>query len=539
VAALVTAAGAVGLALQIRDGNYEPSAMALVAVALLCSLGAVVGLPRWGPDGRNATTPGRQKAGRPRVRIPVPSPLPAPSMASSRPGVSPTEGHEGLPGARLGGGTVQVLVGVLLAAQGALLLTHPAAYAMLDQSPGSRLFFRSLIAAALAVLAVIALAPPGAAASRRWLIPVLLALHFAAGVWILRHAPPGTDVFNFQRGALEALRHGRDPYAIRFRNIYHPFEGFYPPGTVVRGILQFGYPYPPLPLLLSALALPFGDIRYAHLAALTLGGGALCYARPGPLAPLAAGLLLLSPRFGLVLQMSWTEPFCILFLGLVVLCALRAPRLLPLALGLLLASKQYLVLAAPAAYLLVAGDSRGERLRRTARLLAVAGGVALAVSLPFIVWDARAFVRSAVALHLHARFRPDSLSFLVSLARAGAPPLHFVSWLLAPAALAVALWRAPCTPAGFSAAVALVFLVLFAFGKQAFCNYYFFVLGALCAAIASADLSGAAGAQHLLHYPGGAGGADPGAGTGPSAEESVHDGLDERLLDVRRVRDDE
>jgi hypothetical protein len=430
-ALLAAAAAAVGLALQIHDGQYDPSGLALIALATAATLAAILGA--------------------------------APRLTA-----------RGL----------ALLLAVLVAAELTLVFTRPVAMEM-TVGPGGRWPLFALLGAAAGVLAVLALDPRWL---RRWrpaAILLFIGLYFAAGVWLLRHAPPATDVFNFQRGALEAFRHGRDPYSIRFRNIYHPYEGFYGPGLVVRGVLQFGYPYPPLTLFLAGAALPFGDIRYAHLAALALGGGALACAQPGRLAPLAAGLLLFSPRFGLLLQMSWTEPFLILFLSLTVLCARRAPRLVPLFLGLLLASKQYLLLLAPAAILLVPGAA-GERRRQAARLLLVATAVALAVTLPLALWDPPAFVRSAVTLHLRQPFRLDALSFAAAIARAGGPRLTWLPLLLGPAALAVALWRAPRTPAGFAATAGFVFLVAFAGSKQAFCNFYFFPLAALCAAVAVA-----------------------------------------------------
>jgi hypothetical protein len=318
---------------------------------------------------------------------------------------------------------------------------------------------------------------------RPWAIGVLVAAHFAAGVWILRHAAPETDVFNFQRGSLEALRQGLDPYAIKFRNIYHPNTSFYGPGLVKNGILQFGYPYPPLPLFLAGAALPFGDIRYAHLVALALGGLCIACARPGRVAPLAAALLLFSPRVGLLLQMSWTEPFTILFLGTTVLCALRAPRLLPLSLGLFLASKQYLVFALPLVFLL----APEPRPRRTLVLLGQALAVALVLTLPLALWNLGAFIRSAVTLQFHQPFRSDAISVLVPLVKAGLPRAlgSILPLALAPLALVLALYRCPRTPAGFALAVAFVYLVFFAFNKQAFCNYYFFPLAALCAALAT------------------------------------------------------
>ena len=50
---------------------------------------------------------------------------------------------------------------------------------------------------------------------------------------------------------------------------------------------------------------------------------------------------------------------------------------------------------------------------------------------------------------------------------------------------ALALWRLPRTPAGFAMAIAVTFIGFFVFNKQAFCNYYFFVIGALCASLAA------------------------------------------------------
>jgi hypothetical protein len=430
---LATAATALGLALQIRDGHYDPSALALVGVALGCAAAVVLDVPM----------------------------------------VAFTE--RGL----------VLLLAVLAVAEIGLLLTQPVARSLPPQPPGlGRL--RLLLAGAAVAVAAVAAGPPR---WRRWAVAALLALHFAAGVWILRHAFPETDVYNFQRGALEAFRHGVNPYAIKFRNMYHPNESFYGPGLVVRGILQFGYPYPPLPLYLTWPALWAGDIRYAHLAALTLGGAAIACARPTQVAPLAAAVLLFSPRFGLLLQMSWTEPFTILFLGATIWCALRAPRLLPVAFGLFLATKQYLLFAAPLVWLLVPpGEPR--RLRRAVVLLGQAVAGALVVTLPLALWNVGAFLRSAVLLQFRQPFRPDALSTLVPLARAGVPQVLGIvlPLLLAPAALVLALRRCPRTPAGFALGVALVYLVFFAFNKQAFCNYYFFPLAALVGAVAAAEI---------------------------------------------------
>ena len=53
-------------------------------------------------------------------------------------------------------------------------------------------------------------------------------------------------------------------------------------------------------------------------------------------------------------------------------------------------------------------------------------------------------------------------------------------------ATGLVLWRCRRTAAGFAAGTALVFFAFFAFNKQAFANYYYFVIGAMCCAVATA-----------------------------------------------------
>jgi hypothetical protein len=54
------------------------------------------------------------------------------------------------------------------------------------------------------------------------------------------------------------------------------------------------------------------------------------------------------------------------------------------------------------------------------------------------------------------------------------------------AAMIVMGLKAPRTAAGFAAGGALILLAFFAFNKQAFCNYYFVVVGALWCAVGAA-----------------------------------------------------
>ena len=117
-----------------------------------------------------------------------------------------------------------------------------------------------------------------------------------------------------------------------------------------------------------------------------------------------------------------------------------------------------------------------------------AGIVALVVSLPLALPDLVAFTNSVFVLQFFQPLRLDALS----LSRHDRPRRRPApaTWL-AFAALLPALWLAlrgrRAGPADFAAAVALVALVFFAFNKQAFNNYYFLVLGALCVAVATAQ----------------------------------------------------
>ena len=315
-------------------------------------------------------------------------------------------------------------------------------------------------------------------------VPLLFLIHFALGVWVIKSTPnPPIDVFLFHKQSLEALLHGINPYTLSIPNIYEASKGFYGEGVVVNGRVNVGFPYPPLSLL---LALPGhligGDYRYSNLAAMTMSGFFMAYARPSRVSMIAAVVFLFTPRVFYLLELGWTEPLVVLLLTATIFCAWRAPRLLPFALGLLFAVKQYAVLTAPFVFFLLPGPFK---MKDFLMLLGKATLVAALVTLPAFLINAGAFFKDVVAFQFRQPFRLDSLSYLAWIAQTTGKFLP--AWLgfatIIPTT-ALVLKRGPRTPAGFAAAVALVFLVFFAFSKQAFGNYYYFCLGALCCAIA-------------------------------------------------------
>jgi hypothetical protein len=287
----------------------------------------------------------------------------------------------------------------------------------------------------------------------------------------------------------------------------------YGQGLTTGTTLRFGFPYPPVSLFLSTAGVKLaGDHRYAQAAALTLAGLLVAAARPGRWGALAALLLLFTPRAFFVLGRGWTEPFVVLFLAATLFCACRLPRLLPIALGLFLASKQYLAFALPLAWLLVpssaatgagitgaggsgmgdigAGDAdshRGRRRNRRAAFLLLGGAllVAAVVTAPLALWDVRAFVTSTFTAQADAPFREDALSWLVWFYdRTGIKLGAWVAFALALASLAACLKWCPRSPAGFAVGLLAVYLPFIAFNKQAFANYYLFVIGAAVCGLA-------------------------------------------------------
>lgn len=366
----------------------------------------------------------------------------------------------------------------------------------LNGAPTPRGFTIGLSIAAILCVGLLA----RSARVRKLCLPAILLVHLLLGIAMIRACPaPFIDVYVFQQQGSAALLDGKNPYTVAFPDIYTLKEPEKTPPYGEKltkdGALAFGFPYLPVSLLMSTAGYAVaGDFRYAQVVAMTLAGALLAYARPGRRAALAAVLLLFTPRAFFILGRGWSEPYVVCLLAATVFCACRRSRALPIALGLFLASKQYLALALPAVLLLAAwtGDRRGA-----IRLAWQTALVALLVTLPLALWDWHAFWFSTVTVQAAAPFRKDALSYLAwwrwnfpNAPLLGRPLESLggsVAFAMTLPAMLLAFWRAPRTPAGFAAALALTFLPFLAFNKQAFANYYYFAIGCLCAAIAATD----------------------------------------------------
>lgn len=303
--------------------------------------------------------------------------------------------------------------------------------------------------------------------------------------WVVRFSPsPQIDVFEFQKEAIRALLQGSNPYETRILNMYGHAH-FYGPGVVRDGMLQFGFPYFPLSLLAVIPGQLLGDPRLAQILFIAATGLVFTRLQPGPLGRGIALLYLFSPRTLFVIEQSWTEPLVVFMASLVALASKTRPRAVALAFGFLLAAKQTLFWMPFLFPLLVPGKFR-ERIGA----LGIALGVAALITLPFFLWNPYEFWRSVVEWQFIQPFRHDALSFAaLSHAVTGTAFPVYLPFLASAASLVLALWKSARSPAGWAISACLVYLVFFALNKQAFCNYYFMVIGLACLAAASTSTS--------------------------------------------------
>lgn len=352
--------------------------------------------------------------------------------------------------------------------------------------------FLALIVVAISLLVVAVRAPRAAFFG-------FLAIYLTAGTWLLRKThEPFMDVFVFQRDACAALMHGTNPYTMTYPDLYGADGSYvYGDGLSRDGRLLFGFPYMPLTLWWNLIGhVTVGDYRFGQLIAVAIAALLIAATRWSRVSILAATMLLFTPRGFFIIEQGWTEPLLVMLLAGTMFCAMRSPKLLPYAFGMLLASKQYAALLIPLVPLLT--DWRNWRFH----LKAIA--TACVVTLPLVFWNFSAFWDNAVVLQFRQPFRDDALSFAAALSRAGVPKLHTAIAVIA--ALAVAVFcarRANRSGNSFALGVAITALTFFSLNKQAFANYYVFVIASLCCAIATAAQSGTPrrAASALMIFP--------------------------------------
>jgi hypothetical protein len=372
---------------------------------------------------------------------------------------------------------------------GALCLT--AALLTGKGLPGSYSGLALLFVALAGVCCVLALrsrgpARPSVNSRLTVLFWAVLAIHVVVAIVVVRRIPERVnDVYFFQSGAAKALLHGVNPYTITHADPdpQHSWY-FYGPGISENGRIHVGFPYLPVSLLLVLPGYLAGDVRYALIAALLVSALLMRQIRKDGFMLLVVSVLLLNPVTFFLLAMSWTEPLVLMLLCGTILAAVRKSRWLPVVFGLLLASKQYVPIIIPFTGLLAPAFG----VKKQVKLIVQACLAALVTTLPFALWNFQHFWHDTVTFQILQPFRPDSLSFSVLTKRLGLPSIPLA--VVAAVCLATIIWSLAAVrrkePANFACGFALVLLVFFVLNKQAFCQYYFLVMGCLLTAAVAA-----------------------------------------------------
>jgi hypothetical protein len=373
-----------------------------------------------------------------------------------------------------------------------LLMTLPGVFILPTYLP--QLWWYQVYVAIGGVCALLSLAP------RTWfsgsirvilIVTVFLAV-LSAGVWVIRASPqPFIDVYIFEQTSSQALLRGQNPYELTPPNIYSDTNShgvLYGAELVKDGKMTIGNPYPPLSIYLSFLGyVVAGDIRYSHLAAVLVASLLLICLRPSREALLAAYLLLFTPRVFFVIEQSWTEPLVLLCAVALIWCLQHRPTWSFIALGLLIAIKQYMIFFFPLIVWLVPLSAPKKVWLRSGFLTLA---TAFLVTAPLAFWNLPAFLWNVGWAQWYQVFRFDALSYAALYATAfGQKPSQLLSFVVLGMAL-LFFWRYSArSSAGFATALGVGLGLFFAFSKQAFCNYYFLVIGLLCCALAALPTS--------------------------------------------------
>lgn len=276
---------------------------------------------------------------------------------------------------------------------------------------------------------------------------------------------PIIDVFvQFQESAQHLLS-GMNPYTTPVSDVYQGARSY--------GYQVYGYSYFPANLYLQTIAYALlHDIRYVYILMEIISGLLFykLYQKTGNKIHLWIYLLLLvHPRGLFVLEQAWTEPLIVGLLALFAYVKIFHPqklRLSALLFGYLISLKQYLVY-----FLLHYFFLERKSGKYFYSLMIIVLGM-----LPFVIWDVQAFIHYAVLFQLQTAFREDGLTFIAAFHRwfgfqTGKQLAGFLG--LGVSLLTVYLLHRHDKLLVFFISAISTLLVMFAFGSQAFCNYYY------------------------------------------------------------------
>ncbi len=281
---------------------------------------------------------------------------------------------------------------------------------------------------------------------------------------------PRCDVWMFQQDAAASLLARDNPYETLYVNPYGPNTPFYGPGVVNDDqTLSVSYPYPPMSVLAVTPGRWIGDVRWVLVIALLWTAWRMVQARPDRLGALAAVALLVAPQSLMTVLTGWNESIALLPALMWLIALSRRSKLAWMWLAIAISMKQYMVLAIPAALLVMSW-------RDVVRAI----GASMLIAMPFVLWNFDAFWRSVVEFHFMQSFRDDALTLSAAIVRMGGPELPGVVGLICfGLVVGFAAMRRLRGPSLLAACVGVGLLAFFSVNRQAFGNYYLLVAGLL------------------------------------------------------------
>jgi uncharacterized membrane protein len=287
---------------------------------------------------------------------------------------------------------------------------------------------------------------------------------------------PGIDVFVMLQNACDSLIHLKNPYDSRYPDLYHGiYEQYYGkvnymtywPSNVYMGIIFYTL---------------LGDFRYAYIfISICLVWALYRFRTSAGMSRQTVLLFILlwvsNPVLIFTINRGWIDTFTTLpFFLFIYFLKERKLLLSGLFLGLAISFKLYYILLTPLVFLYLTGHFDYTK---TARFIAVCCGAFFLTVLPFLIINAGQFYQSTVAYYSGMRLaRPDSLSWVSYLTRFNLELVSAGTYfsLLVIGLLYLRFIFGEKSITRFIAFSASVLFIFFMCARQAFCNYYFFIL---------------------------------------------------------------
>lgn len=338
-----------------------------------------------------------------------------------------------------------------------------------------------------ALMAIALISHRSSRSHRIWalgLFVALVGLVVPRCVVIVASPAPFIDTFYWGQAASDYVLGGTNPYGAEYWDMYGQVWGIsygYDPGFHYwPGWLGWA-------TLWSTLVPGAHDVRVGLIAADLLAaacvfGIALRLRLGGRVATLAGLLWLGAPSGLLVVGQAWADPVSVMaLLGGALAVLHRRWVLAGLILGFACATKQYVLLATAFTLLYVL---RAEGLRAMWRVAVPCAITWVALLAPFALADWDALVASTVLTFVHSPARQDAFTLVAFFGQGlsvEAFTLHSRPFTWASLACLAGLLAWACHPRvhlsvhRWFGMTALAYGAAFLLGKQAFCNYYYFL----------------------------------------------------------------